>query len=359
MKLNLFSAVVFSLLIASGNCLAGPDFSTSTITPRTQTPLTSSIVLYDLVLRNTGDGGGMPMFLQLDWGGAGFLAGIEGLDSAQVDHDAGMLTHYLDLPAGTERRATLQLFTFNEAKGDALSVRMRLVDFSHTGSEYWEHPTITLEQRPYSGGVSAGSVFVTNAGLMVLLWLGLSLLAWMVFKALMNRRSASGADATRRAAALTFLWMMPIGFWCFFGAMAWKDIQICSKWVETQGTIIGRHMDVSTTSARYQSTRSQQNNTAYSIALALKFEYQGKTMYGSGYDPDSFLEFGGRKQREKEIREWTVGAQIPCWINPEDPTELVVKRGFGGAYLFALLPLPFFIGGVRLLRKRLGDRTQG
>lgn len=131
MTLSKYSSV-FVLLLIAGPCLAGPDFSSSTIAPRNPSPLTSDIVVFDLVLRNTGNEGGTPVFLDVDWGAAGFLANTEGLDSAEVDHDAGTLRHYLALPAGAEKRVSLHLFTFSEAKGDALSVRMRLADFNHS-----------------------------------------------------------------------------------------------------------------------------------------------------------------------------------------------------------------------------------
>jgi hypothetical protein len=44
----------------------------------------------------------------------------------------------------------------------------------------------------------------------------------------------------------------------------------------------------------------------------------------------------------------------PCWYNPDDPLEVIVLRGFGGAYLFALLPLPVFLLGVAGLRRSVG-----
>ena len=43
---------------------------------------------------------------------------------------------------------------------------------------------------------------------------------------------------------------------------------------------------------------------------------------------------------------WTVGNAVPCWFNPAEPRDVIVIRGFGGAYLFALLPLLLFVLGV-------------
>lgn len=334
---------LFLLFLIARPCLAAPDFSTSTITPHNPNPQTSAIVVFDLVLRNTGNDGGTPVFLDIDWGSAGFLAESTGLDSAEVDYDAGTLRHYLTLPAGAEKRVSLHLFTFSEAKGNVLSVRMRLADFNHN-SEHWDQAGITLEPRPVPVNMRVGSIGINDAALVLLLWLAATLLLWLLLRVLLK-------DASNKALGLTFLWMMPIGFWLIFAAMAWKDWQILSNWKETRGVIIGRHMEITTSNTASQQAKRQGTDQNYAIALALRFEHQGKTVYGSGYDADSFLHIGGRKQREKEIREWTVGATIPCWYNPDNPAELVVKRGFGGAYFFALLPLPFFLFGVWLFRK--------
>lgn len=50
---------------------------------------------------------------------------------------------------------------------------------------------------------------------------------------------------------------------------------------------------------------------------------------------------------------YALGATVPCWYDPADPTDVVVLRGFGGAYLFALFPVPVFLFGVALIRRTL------
>jgi hypothetical protein len=345
------STAVLSLLLLAWPCLAVPDFSTSTIKPRSETPLTASVAVFDLHLRNTGNEGGTPVYLEIDWGGAGFFIDIDGLDNMEIDQDRGTVTCYLQLPPGTVKHMVLRVFTFNEARGGALPVRLRMADFNHQ-TEHWDHCAITPESRPDPVLMRIGPIGINQAALVLLLWLGAIPLVLLFLSAVLKRNGHAADKIRGKAAAITFLWMMPIGFWLIFGAMAWKDWQILTRWTETRGTIVGRHMEVTTSNNASQQAKRQGTDQNYSITLALRFDHQGKTVFGSGYDPDSFLQIGGRKQREKEIREWTVGASIPCWYNPENPTELVVKRGFGGAYFFALLPLPFFLFGVRMLRRR-------
>jgi len=79
----------------------------------------------------------------------------------------------------------------------------------------------------------------------------------------------------------------------------------------------------------------------------------GRETFSSGFDTGSRLGIGGQGGRTEELNAWTVGAGVPCWYDPADPLDVVVLRGFGGAYLFALLPLPVFLLGVAGLRHAL------
>lgn len=56
-----------------------------------------------------------------------------------------------------------------------------------------------------------------------------------------------------------------------------------------------------------------------------------------------------RVRNTKELAIWTPGATITAWYNPKAPRDVVVKRGYGGAYLFALLGLPAFFLGLWLI----------
>jgi hypothetical protein len=57
------------------------------------------------------------------------------------------------------------------------------------------------------------------------------------------------------------------------------------------------------------------------------------------------------------MNQWREGTVVPCWDDPLDPQEVVVRRGFGGAYLFTLFPIPVFLFGVWSLRALLRDEV--
>ena len=76
----------------------------------------------------------------------------------------------------------------------------------------------------------------------------------------------------------------------------------------------------------------------------------GHETYSSGYDTGSRIGVGGQGGRTEELSRWAVGGTTPCWYDPADPLDVVVLNGFGGAYLFALLPIPVFLIGAARIR---------
>jgi hypothetical protein len=84
--------------------------------------------------------------------------------------------------------------------------------------------------------------------------------------------------------------------------------------------------------------------------LGLKYQVDDREVFSSGYDTGSRLGFGGGGGRAEELAGWMVGETTRCWYDPDDPSDVVVINGFGGAYLFALFPLPVFLIGATRIR---------
>ena len=53
----------------------------------------------------------------------------------------------------------------------------------------------------------------------------------------------------------------------------------------------------------------------------------------------------------REYAQWKVGDRVPCWFDPDNVNDVIVVRGFGGAYVFAVLPLALLALGVYSLRR--------
>lgn len=347
---SLITAVLLGWL-APSVVEAKPDFSTSEIIASDKTVLEGDVTRFKVVLRNHGDAPAEPAHLRIQWPAMGHLVEVTGLEKPQTDHDAREVTSSVSLPAGGERAVEVAVLAPRGSGGRTLSITAQLMHY-HTMAEHWFHGATTIDTRIRSDGVRIGGLRVAPAGLMTLGWLAVT--AVVVFAA--GLRGAGGSQQRffgPRAGAVGI--MIAIGFWLVFAAMAWRDYRVLNQWKETTGTIIGRRVETQSVSSNHRRVHETGvkpgGSTVSKPEFALRYAVDGREMFSTGYDTGSSLRVGGgQAQLEKEFREWTVGSQVPCWYDPDDPTDVVLKRGFGGAYLFALLPLFPFWMGLAILR---------
>jgi hypothetical protein len=64
------------------------------------------------------------------------------------------------------------------------------------------------------------------------------------------------------------------------------------------------------------------------------------------------MNFNSRAGAGSVFERFPVGSEHPCWYDRHDPKTVVLVRGPGGAYFFALLPLPVLALGLSMLRRR-------
>ena len=142
--------------------------------------------------------------------------------------------------------------------------------------------------------------------------------------------------------------VIAIGFFAIFGAMALRDWRSLQEWHETSCTIIDSRLrsDTTPSAERSSSTRPRSETTTFEPLLALQYVADGKPMVSTGFDTGSRASIGGLGGALAEFSRWPIGSTVPCWFDPAHPEDVVVIRGFGGAYIFALFPLPLFLYGV-------------
>lgn len=360
------TSIALLLFGAAAPVQAAPDFSRSSITIAPAAPREADLVTFTVVLRNTGPDDAGAVYVTLDWPLMGFFVDGTGIDGAEIDHQARRITlSQVPLPAGGERRLVLRVLAPRDSGGDALSLALRMSHFdSHT--DHYDRATVTIDTRLAETGIPIAGVRVTRAGVVVLAVLAAGLLLWLVLRGLAaGPPPVAGSDdgfasllASRigpgsAAAAIT----IAVGFWVLFASMAWRDYQSLS-WPETTCTILGGRLSAQSTTRGSTSSPSSapRDETNYVPVLGLKYAVDGREAYSSGYDTGSRLGIGGRGGRTEELAQWTVGAATPCWYAPADPLDVVVQRGFGGAYLFALFPVPVFWLGLIGARAALSRR---
>jgi uncharacterized repeat protein (TIGR01451 family) len=307
-----------------------------------KTPLEGDVITFTVTARNTGADAADPAWIVLDWPEAGYFIGVRGLDRPEVDHEGHSIEGYALVPAGAEQRIELDVLTPRDSGGLTFSMRARVSHLS-SATDHYGSDSVAIDPRFVTVGPSVGGLRLTPAGVAVLAYFAAVPLVWLLVSLVTSRGPANRSRRRRASAApLTFMLMLPMAFWAFFGVMAWRDYRSLTSWPRTECTVMGRRVVATSVSSTGSGRTRSSNNTVYSPELALRYTAGGNTVISTGYDTGSSLRIGGRARREQETLAWTVGTAIPCWYDPADVRDVVVHNGFGGAYLFALLPLPLF-----------------
>jgi hypothetical protein len=247
-----------------------------------------------------------------------------------------------------------------DSGGDALTLAVHLAHYA-SGTELRDRKTVTVDTRAAPTGERLGGLRIAPAGLatLALLLLGGALrLVLLVAAPDWRSRARGGFDRLVGPGAAVIALTVALGFWTLSATMAWRDWQALARWPETTCTVLGRRLAATgtTRSTGTGAGGTRRDDTVHAPVLGLRYPVNGRDMLSSGYDTGSSLGVGGRAGRQRELAAWTVGSTTPCWFDPDDPGDVVVRRGFGGAYLFALLPVPLFLLGAHRFRSLLTRR---
>ncbi len=87
------------------------------------------------------------------------------------------------------------------------------------------------------------------------------------------------------------------------------------------------------------------DGATYSIDVLYSYEIDGREYRSNRY---GFLggSSSGYERRARIVEALPAGAGTVCYVDPNDPFEAVIERGFTGEYLFGLLPLVFAMVGL-------------
>lgn len=111
---------------------------------------------------------------------------------------------------------------------------------------------------------------------------------------------------------------------------------------------------------------SDSDGSTYKVAVTFTYRgSDGREHRSSRYE---FLEVSsiGYQGKAAVVARYPAGTRTTCWVDPENPAEAVLNRGFSLAYLIGLLPLAFVAAGaggmiwaLRQGRKKVGAATPG
>jgi hypothetical protein len=325
--LCLFAAAAW--LAFTSQVRAATPFERSTLTPAGQAPAEGRVFAYTLVVRNSGGTAGGVIEIHLP--PSALIASLDGLDTASIDHEARQVRWEGPLPPGHSLTGTLRLVAGLDAGGDTASL--------HVTARPWQgEPTYLVHSAlvdtvPAPAVYKVGSVGVTAAGVAVLAWIVLAVLFWLAMRILRPRSAAWAPIAI----------MVPAAFLLYFAALAREDVRVLGL-PETTCTVVDRVIDTRTSSS--STSRSSRASTVYAPRLALRYGDDMHAGVAQGFGTGSRLSGASVARADALLARYAVGAQVPCAVDAQDPRYAYVERGFGGAYFFALIPLPLLALGI-------------
>jgi hypothetical protein len=87
------------------------------------------------------------------------------------------------------------------------------------------------------------------------------------------------------------------------------------------------------------------DGTTYSVYILYEYEFDGRTYKSDRYD---FMagSSSGYKGKARVVEAYLSAERPVCYVNPQNRSEAVLKRGFHAKLFLALFPLPFLLVGV-------------
>jgi hypothetical protein len=148
--------------------------------------------------------------------------------------------------------------------------------------------------------------------------------------------------------------VIAVGFLSIFAGMAWHDWRTVRAFPQAYCTVLDTRMrvDVSSSKTSLPKGPRYEYTTSYDPLIALRYLVADREVIGTGYGTGSRLDIGRGETLIRDYERFKIGAEVPCWYDPRDPSRVLVRTGFGGAYVFAILPMALLAAGVYGLTSR-------
>lgn len=348
--------VLLNVVLLSRGAVAGVELSQSTATSDLETVPAGTIVTVNVVLRNSGDTASERTDVRVRFPHNGFLVRMDDLPELKRDDEEREVTAVVSIPAGGETRFTFDLLPSRKEAQHTLSSDVEARDFD-AGARWDGQFSIKIGSVPSTAGVVIGGLRFHPAAFWVLGWFVFGGLFFLWLRArlqwIREHRQASRLPSGVRslpAFGVVAVIMIPLAFLMVGAGLAWRDQQTLTTWKEAQATILDRREVIQTETHKERGNR-RRTSTTRTPEFALKYQAGDREIISSGFDTGTSLHIGGQVLGKASMDEWVAGKTIPCWYDPTDPGNVVARRGFGGAYVFYLLPVPILWFGLRQLRK--------
>jgi len=100
------------------------------------------------------------------------------------------------------------------------------------------------------------------------------------------------------------------------------------------------------------------DGTTYSVYILYQYEFAGRSYKCDRYD---FIggSSSGYRGKARVAALYEAAANPVCYVNPDNPNDAVLKRGFHAKLLLALFPVPFLLVGVGGIVHTLRSKKDG
>jgi hypothetical protein len=188
----------------------------------------------------------------------------------------------------------------------------------------------------------AGSIGINTASAVVLVYFAVAALAvyfgWRRRPAGRRQRSAY-ARVMAPVAPLAC-----IGFLNIFAVLAWEDWRTLMEYKEARCQVLDSTVKLEATGSRNDSSvlgNHRIDTYAHMPVFSVRYEFEGRTLQSLGFSTGSRLSYHPAELMTlmEAMQRRSASGGVPCWVDPKAPQTVLLLRGFGGAYIFALLPV--------------------
>ena len=128
------------------------------------------------------------------------------------------------------------------------------------------------------------------------------------------------------------------------------------NWEPTAAIILSSHV----VTANSSDEGSGKHGSTYSVYINYKYRFSGQDYEANRYN---FMveSTPGYESKQDIVKDYPVGREIVCYVNPRDPSQAVVEPGFTSDMLVGLFPLIFVGAGLWImsLYLRSASRPRG